>query len=93
MSRYRLRLGGSADTSYGIDKNQILGTHSIAIDYLIEDRNPLLIIYFVRPSLPMDADEEDFTSDRDRPSDLSGMLNLHAELQTRKYPLVSCNAL
>lgn len=88
MSRYRLRLGGSADTSYGLEKNQIPLTHSKATDYLIEGRNPLLIIYFIRPSLPQDLDEDDFTSDRDTALDLSDMLKLDAELQTRKYPYI-----
>ena len=88
MSKNRLRLGGSSDTSYGLDESQIPETHSKARDYLIEGRNPLLIIYFVKPSLPTEIDEEDFVSDNDLETDLLEMLKLRNELETRKYPFV-----
>ena len=63
MSKNSLRLGGSADTSYGLTDSQIPLTHTKAQDYLIEGRNPLLIVYFIKPSLPTEFDEEDFVSD------------------------------
>ena len=88
MSKNRLRLGGSADTSYGLSDDQIPLTHSKAQDYLIKGRNPLLIIYFVRPSLPKELDEEDFVSDKDTKEDLADMMKLRRELQTRKYQYV-----
>lgn len=85
MSKNRLRLGGSSDTSYGLDENQIPATHTKAQDYLIEGRNPLLILYFVRPSLPEELEEDDFTSDKDTKEDIKDKVKLDLELQTRKY--------
>ena len=88
MSKNRLRLGGTADTSYGLKDDQIPLTHSKAQDYLIQGRNPLLIIYFVRPLLSQDLDEDDFTSDRDVAEDIKDMLRLNEELKTKKYPYI-----
>ncbi len=88
MSKNRLRLGGSADTSYGLDESQIPLTHSKAQDYLIEGRNPLLIIYFIRPSLPQELDEEDFVSDKDTKEDIADMMKLCRELETQKYQYI-----
>lgn len=88
MSKNRLRLGGSADTSYGLNENQIPLTHSKAQDYLIKERNPLIIIYFVRPSLSRELDEDDFVSDKDTKEDIAEMMKLRKELQTRKYQYV-----
>ena len=88
MSKNRLRLGGSADTSYGLTDSQIPLTHTKAQDYLIEGRNPLLIVYFVKPSLPTEFDEEDFVSDKDPKEDVLEMLKLRKELDTRKYPFI-----
>ena len=88
MSKNRLRLGGSADTSYGLENSQIPLTHSKAQDYLIEGRNPLLIIYFVKPSFSEELDEEDFVSDKDPKEDTFEMRKLCDELETRKYPYV-----
>lgn len=85
MSKNRLRLGGKADTSYGLQDDQIPLTHTKAQDYLIEGRNPLLIIYFVYPTLPNELDEEDFTSDNSTEDDVKEMLKLHIELSTKKY--------
>ena len=88
ISRSRLRLGGSSDTQYGIPEDKMPITHSKAQDYLIEDRNPLFIIYFIRPSLPNELDEEDFTSDKETGQDLNDMYKLRRELSTRKYPFL-----
>ena len=85
MSKNRLRLGGSSDTSYGLNEDQIPATHTKAQDYLVEGRNPLLILYFVRPSLPEELDEDDFTSDKDTKEDIKDRVKLDLELQTRKY--------
>lgn len=88
MSKNRLRLGGTADTSYGLKEDQIPLTHSKSQDYLVKERNPLLIIYFVRPLLSDELDEDDFVSDRDSTEDKKGMLTLNVELKTRKYPYI-----
>lgn len=85
MSKNRLRLGVSSDTSYGLNEDQIPATHTKAQDYLVEGRNPLLILYFVRPSLPEELDEDDFTSDKDTKEDIKDRVKLDLELQTRKY--------
>lgn len=88
MSKSRLRLGGSADTSYGLLEDQIPLTHSKAQDYLIQGRNPLFIIYFVRPMLSRDLEEDDFISDKDAKEDKKDMIKLNAELKTKKYPFI-----
>lgn len=85
MSKNRLRLGGRTDTSYGLRDDQIPLTHTKAQDYLIEERNPLLIIYFVWPTLPDELEEEDFVSDNNTEDDIKDMLKLHIELSTKKY--------
>lgn len=83
MSKNRLRLGGSADTSYGLDENQIPLTHTKAQDYLIKGRNPLLIIYFVHPSI--EFDEEVYSSYKTVNEEARDAIKLYKELQTRKY--------
>lgn len=45
----------------------------------------MLILYFVRPSLPEELDEDDFTSDKDTKEDIKDRVKLDLELQTRKY--------
>jgi Z1 domain len=84
MSKSRLRLGGSSDTRYGLSDDQIPLTHTKAQDYLIEDRNPLLIIYFIRPTNV--ADEADFIYSFDSDNnDKNAQKKLIKELGTRKY--------
>ncbi len=85
ISKNRLRLGGSADTKYGLNDEEIPLTHTKAQDYLIEGRNPLLIIYFIRPSKLEEVEEEFFTSDKNTAEDIKDILKLSAELETRKY--------
>ena len=51
-------------------------------------RNPLLIIYFIRPSFPKELDEEDFVSDKDTGEDLADMMKLRKELGTLKYQYI-----
>ena len=84
MSKSRLRLGGSSDTRYGLSDDQIPLTHTKAQDYLIEGRNPLLIIYFIRPTNV--ADEADFIYSFDSDNnDKNAQKKLIKELGTRKY--------
>lgn len=85
MSRGRLRLGGRTDTQYGLNEEEMPITNTKAQDFLIEGRNPLLIIYFIRPSLPKDLDEEDFVSDKDTKEDFVDMFKFHRELSKRKF--------
>jgi hypothetical protein len=80
MGGHRRRLGGSSDTKYGLDKSQIPLTHSKAQDYLIEERNPLLIIYFVKPTISKESNIEE--------SNVLEMKKLDSELKTRKYPFI-----
>lgn len=88
MSKSRLRLGGRTDTQYGISKEQVPLTNTKAQDYLIKGRSPLLIIYFIKPSLPEELDEEYFTSDKETSEDFRDMIKLRMELDNRKYPYV-----
>lgn len=88
MSKHRLRLGGSADTSYGLRADQIPLTHTKVQDYLVKNRNPLLIIYFVQPSNFDEDYEEKYTSQSDR-KDRNAERMLIAELKTRKYPYIA----
>ena len=83
INRNRLRLGGKEDTKFGLTETQIPLTHTKAQDYLIKGRNPLLIIYFVHPSI--EFDEEVYSSDKTVKEEVKDAIKLHSELQTRKY--------
>ncbi len=49
ISRQRARLGGPADTKNGLSKDQIPSGAKKSQDYMINGRNPLLIIYYINP--------------------------------------------
>ena len=85
MSKNRLRLGGKTDTIYGLKESEIPLTHSKAQDYLIKNRNPLLIIYFINPSNKDDDFEDVFTADESVGQNFVDEIKLYAELMTRKY--------
>ena len=83
INKNRLRLGGKEDTKFGLTEKQIPLTHTKAQDYLIKGRNPLLIIYFVHPSI--EFDEEVYSSDKTVSEEARDAIKLYRELQTRKY--------
>jgi len=87
MSKNRLRLGGRADTKNGLQNDEIPLTNSKAQDFMIEGRNPLLIIYFIWPSKEDDNDEEIFTSQNDFKDEINE-LKFQQELECRKYPFL-----
>ncbi|MCH5179815.1 MAG: DEAD/DEAH box helicase family protein [Erysipelotrichales bacterium] len=82
MSGTRAHLWGSSDPKYGLKEDEIPQNASKAQDYLIEDRKPLLIIYFINPNNNEETDEEErFTSISSSTSEFK----FNIELFARKY--------
>lgn len=90
MSKGRLRLGGKDDTKHGLRDDKIPLTHTKNTDYLIKGRNPLLIVYFVKPNikLPDEISEEILTSDKNIADDYLDMVALEKELSLRRYQFI-----
>lgn len=84
MSKSRLRLGGNSDTSYGLRDDQIPLTHTKAQDYMIEGRNPLLILYFIKPTNSKEEVDDLFFTDSDI-NDKTAEKKYTEELNTRRY--------
>lgn len=81
MSGQRSRLGGRADAKNGLHNDEFFDESTKSQDYMVEGRNPLLIIYFVYP------DNKDL-SDEDKYAGVSDQIEekkLKRELLTRKY--------
>ena len=82
MSRERARLGGRADAKNGLSQDQVPTSEDVrAQDYLIKDRNPLLILYFINPDNKDLTDEDIYTAD----SSLKEERRIKIELSHRKY--------
>lgn len=81
MSRQRARLGGRADAKNGLSKSQVPQGEVRSQDYMLEGRNPLLIIYFVDPDNSELSDEDVHSGVSSKTEDLKVRL----ELLTRRY--------
>lgn len=81
MNAKRAHLWGRSDAKYGLSKREqeSVSEHARAQDYLIEGRNPLLIIYFVDPKNSPD-DNDIYNKD-----DMQANLKLNLELMARRY--------
>ena len=69
ISRQRARLGGKQDTKFGLTEEQckeveLKSEKPKEQDYMLEGRNPLLIIYFIEPKNDI-SDEEKHTGNSD----------------------------
>ena len=85
INRQHLRLGGKEDTKNGLSEDQIKtieGTRSS--DYMIKERNPLLIIYFIYPDNEEVSDDDTHTG----ASSVAENAKVLYELETRKYKYV-----
>lgn len=85
INRQHLRLGGKEDTKNGLSEDQIKiieGTRSS--DYMIKERNPLLIIYFIYPDNEEVSDDDTHTG----ASSVVENAKVLYELETRKYKYV-----
>lgn len=82
ISCQRARLGGRNDAANGLTDSQVpRGEKLRAQDFMIEGRNPLLIIYFIDPDNSELADEETFTG----VSSQSENEKVRYELKARKH--------
>lgn len=90
MNAKRAHLWGRSDTKYGLSKNEqeqvtkdeygAINDNVRAQDYLIEGRNPILIIYFINP------DNHDSPSDNIDYGYRSEEFKLNLELLSSRYP-------
>lgn len=83
ISEARARLGGRSDAKNGLKPNEtaLISDNVKGQDYMIEGRNPLLIIYFIDPRNDGFDNEDRFTST----SNITDEIKLYCELLTRKY--------
>jgi len=89
LSKQRAHLWGPRDTSFGLDpitvKNINNAFHSIsAQDYMVEGRNPLLIIYFINPKNTDQDEEEIYTSNQSVREQGSDIIELSLDLAKEK---------
>jgi len=89
VSKNRLRLGGKTDTAFGLKESEMPLTRTKSQDYMIEGRNPLLIIYFIRPTnRDDDEDIQDFFVSQSESTDPKEEQLLRDELGARKHNFI-----
>jgi len=87
ISGPRTRVGGTKDTAIGFSKEQIdkLDNPSSAKEYLIKERNALLIIYFIDPSNSKKSDNGKFDINIE-----SSTVNFENKINTKKNNYLVC---
>lgn len=90
MSGVRAHLWGPRDTANGLSKDERAKIESRkgvkAQDYMIEGRNPLLIIYFIQPQFGPIESLDLFTAENTREEKVKSEIKLWLELSNAKYP-------
>ena len=83
ISDARARLGGRSDAKNGLVEPQVssIDENAKGQDYMVEGRNPLLIIYFIDPINDGFDSVERYTSS----IDITDEFKLYLELMTRRY--------
>ena len=89
MSKQRAHLWGPRDTSFGLDPQTIKNINNTfnsisAQDYMIEGRNPLLIIYFINPKNTDQTEEEIHTLNQSVKEQISDIVELSLDLAKEK---------
>lgn len=82
MNTQRAHLMGRLDTKNGLSKEQqnLIGENARAQDFMIKERNPLLIIYFVEPTNNNTTEDIDYAA-----TYIEDDKNFLNELRSRKY--------